>query len=221
MARLPELVEPTIIIKPAARQKLSLIPSDIQEFIVLDLQEWLVWSQNLASFTALADDNSSMVGGVTKDNTRVGDGSPTADTVAQGTRPGGDGALTTGGAGGVGVAQVEMVADDVGLRFEARFDWQALTDEQQDATGQIPYHQQRYPQIFPKYQRYTLDGLDAFNLMTAAHYHAWVLSDNLITSGVAQFNLGGRVRKVGIDFNEILYDRDILASLLDILTFTP
>jgi len=220
VARLPEIAEPTIVIKQASKKKLSLIPSDIQDFIVLDNMQWLPYTQNLATFTTLADDQASLVGGITKDNSRDGDQSPTADTVAQGTRPSGDGALTVGGAGGQGVTQAVMLAENIGLRFEARWQFLAFTDEQQDATGQIPVQSfQSLPKVIPEVKPYRVEGFDAFNLMTAAHYHAWIKGDNV--TGVSQQNIGARVRKCAIDFNEILFDRDILASLLDILTFTP
>lgn len=217
VAELPEIAEPDIIIKePKGRR---ILETDIEDILVWDRKAWNVFSQAFPPVTSLENDTTSFNGGITKDNNRNDDGSPTANTVAQGTRPGGDGASTTGGVGGT--QSPAVMVGEIAPRFEAFFEFLAFFAEEQSATSNIFSQEKRIPDITPAQptQAYRVDGHTVFDLMTAAHYHAWADTDNW-GAVVGQYNLGAVVRKVSIDIEEVLFDRDVLASILDVLTFS-
>ena len=81
------IVEPDLIISNKATRKVLEI--DVEDVLVWDCRRAEVLSTNLPDFVGGEDKLQSDRCGVTKDNTVNGSDAPTADSVAQGTRPAG------------------------------------------------------------------------------------------------------------------------------------
>ncbi len=207
-AMLDAIVEPDIIIKPnVGRRRLEI---DIEQILVWDIRKWFLRSDQRADEAGAENSASELLAFITADNSLKGNDSPKADSVAEGTRPGGDGAAVTGDADGT---PPRMVGDE-SPRFEAQFQFIGIVDEEQTAVGQIllPYSMIEEWDYSP----YQVDGLWAHHLLTSAHYALSADSNDL--AAAATLSLGGSVRRMGVDFTELLFDRDILLSILDALS---
>jgi len=208
---LPAIIEPDLIIKATSGRRV--LDIDVEDVIVWDAREWQSRSSNTPDIVGGEDKAQFDLGGITKDNTVEGSGAPTADSAAQGTRPGGNGAAVTGAAaGGPGT---RMNGDEQPTRFVDRWNYFAVTDEEQTAVGQLlhDFTGNLYQKQFPQYR--DSDGQTAHYLMTAAHYHLWSVSAG--TGNVSTIDFGASVRRVAIDFEEVMFDRAVLLSILDAL----
>ncbi len=203
------IVEPDLIIKTnKGSRKLDI---DIDDVIVWDCKEWHWQNDQSPDIVGGENTTQSVQAGLTKDNTVNGNDAPTADTIAQGTRVGGNGAAVTGAAaGGPGT---RTVGDEQPTRYVTRvFHWGQGTEEQ-SAVGQII--REFNTMVIQPQLKYRVDNNDVFYLMTAAHYHMWIEAQNL--SAASNESLGMYTRRVAIDVEELMFDRAVIISILDAL----
>lgn len=205
-AQIANLINPTIVIEDT-RKSIRQLSIEIDSVLVWDLQAWMARTNAVADITASEGVTQVAVGGVTKDNTSEISAGPTADSIAQGTQPGGNGAAVN--------ATGTQTTGQTNPRFVARFETEQLTNEE-NATGEINYMMNRLMKIIPgQYQPNPVDGNTFYYMMTAAFYHLWIDSAGL--GAVHTINLGGVVRRVEVDFKEVIFDRETLFSVLDAL----
>ncbi len=208
-AILPEIIEPDFIVKTGGT-KLTL-EIDVKDVLVWDAREWQAHTTLAPDIVGGEQTLQQMEGGLTKDNTVNGNDAPTADSVAQGTIPGGNGVAITGAsAGGPGTA---MNGDEQPTRFVDRWSYMAMADEEQTAVGQILW--QWEPVYTKQNEMYDVDGNSVHYLMTAAHYHMW--GDSLGMATQLFQSLGFSVRRMSVDLKELMFDRAVILSILDAL----
>lgn len=207
-ARFPDIAEPTIIIKDTIKgsNALNIV---IRDILVWDLASWDVFTSATPDIVSAGDTAQETKAGITKDNSAVGNQGPTSDIIAQGTFPGGNG----GSVNSTGSTMNGQTAP----RFEALFSTGLNTNETVDATGQANHSQwQRLMHKIPEsYPQYVVDGNTFFHLLTAAHYHLWVDSNDLQV--LAEVSVGGRARRVSVGLREVMFDREVLFSILEAL----
>lgn len=209
-APLPTLAEPTFIVEKS-RKKGSLIDVDIKEVFIWDNRKWDVRANVNPAATGNENDALEGIGGITVDNTSDLTAGPTAATSAQGVFPSGNGAAVTGTAG---LGTTVMNGQDK-PRYVAHWDFGTFQNEE-NAAGEINIGSiTRYPQNQVPMQPYEVDGIDVFYLMTGAHYWAWLDTTN--AGNAAVLNLGASVKKMSVDIQELLFDRNTIFSLLDAL----
>ena len=97
-AILDAIAEPDLIIKTGTKQNILAI--DVEDVIVWDNRQWHAKTNNQPDFVGGEAKIQNAQGGIVKDNTVNGNDAPTADTIAEGTQPGGSGGAATGTAGG-------------------------------------------------------------------------------------------------------------------------
>lgn len=210
-AQLDTIAEPDFIISRSEGQ--SLLSVEIEDVLVWDNREWVAKLQFTADVAGTEDLTIEANGGITKDNTSGSSNGPTAKTVAEGVFPGGSG---TSVAGTAGVTNSARTVGQETPEYEAYFEYGFFTNEQQDATGHINNNSlRRVPYNVQKYSPYRVNGITCHNLMTAAHYWQWSDSTT-ITSTLVQ-GIGANVRRMSIDLEELLFDRETIFSLLDAL----
>ncbi len=208
VGRLPAIAEPDLIIKTGeGRRKLEI---DIEDVIVWDNRFWDFWTDNGPDVTGGENTLQGVEAIITKDNTVEGSAAPTADSRPQGTQPGGIGATTVGNATGTSPV---MAGDEQPTRYVARVDIWHTANEEQSAVGHILHQFQQSARY--DYPQYEVDGVRAHYLMTAAHYHLGVESQNAAAAIVV--SLGANVRRMSIDLKELMFDRAVLLSILDAL----
>ncbi len=202
------IIEPDLIVSAKSGRILEI---DVDDVLVWDCKEWHAHCNASPDIIGGEDLAQAAEGGITKDSTVNGNQQPTADTNAEGTRPGGDGAAVTGAAaGGPGT---RTVGDEQPTRYVERFHWWGSADEEQTAVGQLLHEFNAH--IVKQNTQYRVDGNDAHLLLTAAHYHMWLDTD---ATGVAnQMSLGMFARRMSIDLKELMFDRAVLLSILDAL----
>ncbi len=207
---LPAIAEPDLIIKVGDGRK-NVLAIDIKDIIVWDNREWDYWTDVVTDFVGGEDKRQSLEAGITKDNSADGNQAPTGDSAAQGTRPGGNGVavagLATGGPGN------RMNGDEQATRFVDRVGFFEFTDEEQSAVGQILISAEKVRRT--TYSPYEADGNTAHYLMTAAHYHLWIEANG--GAAVASVSLGADVRRTSVDLRELMFDRNVLLTILDAL----
>lgn len=209
IAKLPALAEPTLIVDLKTGAKVQI---DVKEILVWDLAEWFAMMHATPTLTGLEDLHTHSFSGITKDNTAGSTDFPTSDLAAQGTQPGGRGTVQVGDVAGL----IQMIGETA-PRFEARFEFTSIIVEE-NAAGEIVGLDVRIPvAAIPNYFPYEQDGVWVHHLLTAAHYWYWMDTSNWTATGVS--SLGGRVKKVAIDVGELLFDREVLFSLVDALAF--
>lgn len=211
-ARMPAFMEPDIIISNKKTQKL--LDINIDDILVFDCRKWNAHSAVLPDLATTVDTPHVSQAGIIKDNTAAGLAGPTANTIAQGTRPGGVELQVTGNQGGA--TAVQMVGEQV-PRYEAYFDFQMDGVEEQTTVGQILTEGRFTPKNAEEgiYSPYEVDGITVHNLLTAAHYHFWAATDT--KQSAAAFQIGMNAKRVSVDFEEVMFDREVLISILDAL----
>lgn len=205
-------VEPDFIIKPKNNQRRRALEIDIDDVLVWDNREWLPISTNTRDLTTGTDVVQYFEGGIIKDNTGNRSQGPTANTIAGRTRSGGVGAAVAGLATGAQTATTN--GSDV-PPFEAYFDFGGNSNETADGTGQVNYRFQRAPINSQKHTPYVVDGITAHKLMTARAYWLWCLTENLEVA--RDLTVGMDCRRMSIDIEELMFDRDVFLSILDAL----
>jgi len=211
------IIEPDVILKELNVGR-RVISQDIDDLLVWDIRNWIVktLSDGLEPDVAGGEDLAQIAkGGIVKDNDFSGL-QPTVDTIAQGTHPGGNLAAVAGAAAGGGDAPVSIGQDVV----EYEFDWEYMSNsnEEQTAVGHILHNwRNTIPRAELSYPMYLQDGWSVHQLLTAGRYHQWADSEGL-SSGFTQ-SLGMNARRVSIDLLELIFDRGVLLTLLDALTF--
>ncbi len=199
---------PDIIIKPSkTRSKLEI---DIQDIFVWDNREYVFRTTVDPDLIGGEDKNQEYFAIITKENSSDNSGNPTSDVVGQGTHPGGQNAAVTGDA----TAIPPIAVGEEAPAFEAFAQFIASGQEQGTDVGtvQIPYTLfVRYP-----YAQYSVDGHSVHHLATAAHYNLAIGGEGV--DAAAQLSLGADVRRMTVDLTELLFDRDILLSILDALS---
>lgn len=216
-AQISQEIEPDLVISPLKRVAghRRLLENDIEGILCWDVRKWLPYA-DVNPDTAGGEDATHLdEGGVTKDNTSAATNPPTANSVAQGTRPGGNVANVVGDAG-TATVRPQMVGQDVPA-FEAFFDWQKDGVEEQTAVGQILTEGRAWPKNPSSYtySPYNSAGITVHHLLTAAHYHFWALTTT--KQSAAQYSLGINCKRMQVPFNEVMFDREVLLSLLDAL----
>jgi len=209
-AQLPDIAEPTLIVDLKTKGKVEI---QVDNILVWDIANWLLHTGNTPQLAGLEDGRLGNECGVTKDNTLGATDFPAADTIGDGTQPGGNGTIQTGNATGTA-----RLIGETAPRFEMRAEFHQSVNEE-NAAGEInlPFSKNA-PKIMPLYTPYNQDGVWVYNLLTAAHYWFWGQSSDYGTT-VATYTFGGRVKKVSIDVDELLFDREVLFSLVDALAF--
>lgn len=206
---LPAIAEPDLII--ANRTGRRTLEIDVKDVLVWDNQEWLPQTDSGADITGGENIPQEAKGGITKDNTVEANAIPTSDSVAQGTTPGGNGAAQVGA-----TATSPTLIGQTAPRFVSRWEFWQNDNEEQSAVGHILHVTRGIPeQIIPKYKGYVVNGHTVFYLMTAAHYHQWYDTNNLVAAGTQ--SVGGFVRRMSLDIQEVMFDREVLLSILDAL----
>ncbi len=209
IAQLPVLAEPTLIVDLKTGRKVNI---EVEEILVWDIAEWLAFQVNNPTLAGLENAVLEVNGGITKDNTASSTDFPVADSSVEGTQPGGNGTAQVGN-----ITGTARMIGETAPRFEARFEWINEANEE-NAAGEINHSLAKLPKrTIPNYSPYNQDGVWVYNLMTAAHYWFWANSTNF--TGTATFRLGARVKKVAVGVDELLFDREVLFSLVDALAF--
>jgi len=214
-AQLPKIAEPTFIVKDEINR--AFLEVDVEDVLIWDNRKWEARAGGAIDFAVSEDKTQTSNWGVTKDNTSDGSDAPTSDAIAQGTRPGGKGAAVTGAAAGGGDGGPLMNSDDIPTRYVARGEFFAIANEE-NAVGEINQsfsQDSTYP--YEPYQDSESEH-SVHYLMTAAHYHAWL--DTAGTGITGNLSLGADVRKMAIDLQELMFDRQVILSILDALTRT-
>lgn len=213
-APLPGIIEPDLIIKTGTGKR-RVLDIDIDDVLVWDCRRWDV---RVGTGIDLAGGESTLQqleGGITKDNTSRTDDGPTADSVAEGTNPSGRGASVTGTAG---LGTTVMNGEDV-PRFEQYWDF-GLFGNEENAAGEINNgaFSTKPKNSNLNYSPYQVDGITVHKLLTAAHY--WLWGDSAAMTAAITFHLGADVRRMSINVEELMFDREVLLSILDALVLS-
>lgn len=213
-AQLPAICEPDLVIK-AGRGDRRVLEIDIDDVLVWDNRKWVALSSYSIDVTGADDLEQTLRAGITKDNTSdAGDG-PVANTIAEGTRPGGVGAAVAGLAANPNAA---LMAGDEIMPYVKHFDFGRHANES-NAAGVINLNGlSNTPINDMNYKPYQVNGVTCHYLMTAAHYWAWLVGTNL--AATASLSVGAEVRRMSIDVEELFFDRAVLLSILDALVLT-
>lgn len=200
--RLGTTIEPTVLIKDVDKRS-SVLDIKFDDVLVWDISHWNV--RLLISWDVTSQDvNQESVGGVTVDNTSGVNDQPTADTIAQGTKPGGDGATITSG----------TTTGQVNPRFEMGWATEASANETADATGQSTRTGQiHHPDVHPQPKAVPDNGNWFYKLLTSRAYHAWM--DGNAQATAVSASIGAQARRVSVGLDEVLFDR---GGIVDILT---
>lgn len=202
-ARATQLMAPTVRIGDVTDNR-NLLSFIIEEIITWDVRHFEMHNSIVPRNAASEGLRQSIAGGITKDNTREVTAFPTADTIAQGTFPGGDQAHVASGAVTVG----QEVP-----RFEERFQFLQFQNEE-NATGEINLNGGPELVLQDKvYAGYVVEGNWYHHLLTARNYHMWCTSSQ--TGNAGGVRLGAEVRKVVVDLKEVLFDRGSLITIED------
>lgn len=210
-APLPAIIEPDLIISTGKdRSKLNI---KIDDVLVWDCRRWDATTDGRPDTSGGENGIHELFAGITHDNVAdlTAGGGPTAFTVAEGVFPGGQAASVTGSAG---LGTTIMAGDEV-PRFEANFEFMAFANEE-NAVGEI--NQKYTKEATFKYEQYDVEGIAVHKLLTAAHYWFWVESTLLASAAAVQ--LGADVRRMSVDVQELMFDREVLLSILDALVLT-
>lgn len=208
-APLPEIIEPDIIIKTGTGKR-RVLDIDIDDILVWDVRQWDASSDVIADLVGGEDASQRMEARITHDNNSLvtDGGGPVAATIAEGFNPGGAGAAV---AGTLGLGTTVMNGQEV-PRYEAYFEFVMLGNEQ-NAAGVINMRWVRAQKY--SYSPYEVDGNTAHKLLTAAHYWLSIQSNGL--AATATVHLGANVRRMAIDIEELMFDREVLISILNAL----
>ena len=211
-AQLPAIAEPDLII--SNKKSGRVLEIDVEDVLIWDNKQWLYHNGGSPDIVGSEAKTQTSSAGITKDNTVEGSAAPTADSIAQGTFPGGSGAAVTGAAAGGGSGGPLMAGDEQPTRFVDRVEFFAIANEE-NATGEI--NQQFSQEAKTENSPYEDgdSGNTAHYLMTAAHYHLWTESAG--TGGAQQVGVGALVRRISTDLMELFFDRAVLLSILDAL----
>ncbi len=208
-------IEPDLIVTLAKGK--SILEVEIDDVLLWDSRKIKYQSTNAPDRAAGGDTTQFDRAGITVDNTVNGNDAPTADTVAQGTRPSGGGVGVTGAAAG-GPGTPTNIGEQ-GLRYWDSVEFWATSNETVDATGQANHGFNQFAET--EFSPYTPDSdIVCHKLWTGAHYHAWTAST--ATGNSTTLDFGIDCRKMSVDVNELLFDRGVLLSLIEALSaFTP
>jgi len=209
--KIDPIIEPDLILRNKITRRV--VEIDVQDVLVWDVREWYPQTDATADVAGGENKTQQAFGGITKDNTANATNSATADSIAQGTRPGGSVAGVTGDALSGGASPVTV--GETSPRHQRRWQYFGNENEEQTAVGQILHETRNYPQVRQNNSPYMVDGHTAHELLTAAHYHQWFDSNDL--GGPSNQSLGADVRKMSIDIKELMFDREVLLSILDAL----
>lgn len=211
IALLPAIIEPDFIVKAQTGSKLRL-EIDVKDVLVWDARELRSFYDGTPDGAGSENLKQRAIGGLVKNNTVDGTGTPTADTAAQGTHPSGAVGAVTGGAGGT-AAVARTNGDEQPTDFVDRWTYWQNVNEEQTAVGQIQqaFESNHVHQWMP----YDLDGVTCHYLMTAAHYAQWFDGNDLDAAGNQA--IGFSVRRVSVDLKELMFDRAVILSILDAL----
>lgn len=170
----------------------------IEDVLVWDVHLWEPFTDAGPDITGGEGLAMAMNAGMTKDNSTDGSGGPSADTAAEETRPGSGNAASF-------------------TKYVHRWGWQFGSNEQQDATGQINRSlSEPQKRIMPQLVVLGPAGKNYGEVLTAAHYHHWLQGQNL--SGLKTFQNGVQARRVQVDFDELMFDRETLLGILGLIT---
>lgn len=206
VGRLDSLVEPDLLLSMKSGK--SLLDISIDDVLCWDVREWLPFTNMSPDGVGSEDTDQVADAGITKDNTVAADNHPTADTIAQGTHPGGNQASVTGSS-----ATSPQLSGQTTPRFEARWEYFRQIAEEQTAVGQILWPYSALPKNRVTYPHYEVNGVACHKLLTAAHYHLWMQTENV--AATAFTSLGADVKRMSIDIEEVMFDREVILSILD------
>jgi len=213
-APISQLIEPDIVIK-SSQGRTRVLEIDIDDILVWDNREWTPRMNFVADLTATQNTGVEIFAGITVDNTQAQTAGPTADSIAQGTFPGGPGAAVTGAA--TATNTVATVGREV-PPFVEGWDFGMFSTEE-NATGEINNSNlSQFPKQDTKKMPYQVDGNTAHQLLTGAHY--WMWADTNDIAAAPTLNLSADVRRTSIDIEELMFDRAVLFSILDALVLT-
>jgi len=211
-AQLPAIAEPDLVIKTGTGSR-RVLEIDIDDVLVWDNREWLVHANYAPDLVGGEGVVQKLTGGIVSDNTSAATDNPTADTIAEGTRPGGQAPRVVGAA----TATVLMAGDEV-MPYVERFDFGKFGNEE-NAAGEVNINSMTdMPQNDLKNSPYEVDGVTCHYLMTAAHYWAWLAG--IALPAASRLNIGADVRRMSIGVEELFFDRAVLLSILDALVLT-
>lgn len=211
-AELAAICEPDLIIKTGTGKR-RVLDIDIDDVLVWDNRRWHL--DALITPDSVGSENNTQAAeiGITTDNTSDSSNGPASAVIAQGTRPGGTGTETTGGAPGT----TRMAGDDV-PDYVMSWDFGLFANEE-NAAGDINIGGLvRRPRENVGYTPYEVDGITCHYLMTAAHYWLWFATEGL--AAAAACGIGASVRRMSIDLEELMFDREVLLSILDALVLS-
>ncbi len=170
----------------------------IEEVLAWDIYAWEPMTDARPDISAAQDTVQEFNAGLTKDNSVLGDDVPTADSLVQETRPG-------SGAGSTNV------------RYVRRWTWPYGANQEVTAASQV--NRMHVPaQKFEMNQMTILPpGPRSYYLpLLAAHYHRWAEGFNL--NGASTFSLGAVARRIQVEFDELMFDRESLLGILGFVT---
>jgi len=212
-AQLATLMQPTVFVKKVDTK--DLLKIQIEDIIVWDVRKYNALQSTTPDVTGGEDLVHTVEGGITIDNTRDSTDRPTAESAAQGTRPGGQVANITGDAGTATVPPQMTGAQPI--KYETYFDWHQMAVEEQTAVGQILQEPHQFPRNPEQstYTPYEVEGLTLHHLLTGAHYHFWATTIRIQSPG--QFSIGADAKKMSVDFDEVQFDRASMFNLIEAL----
>lgn len=212
--RLPAIAEPDLVIKTGTGSR-RVLEIDIDDVLVWDNRKWNIRGNYSIDVAGAEGIEQAFRAGITRDNTSDGTDAPTANSIAEGTTPGGRGATVTGSAADPNT--VIMNGTDV-PRYIQHFDFGRFANEE-NATGEINISgMSNTPMNDVSYKPYEVNGVTCHYLMTAAHYQAWLVGTGLAAAG--NLDVGAQVRRMSVDVDELFFDREVLLSILDALVLT-
>ncbi len=207
-------IEPTFIVERSSGAGNNILDINIEDIFVFDLRAWNPRVSLDVDITGGELLSVAVEGGITKDNSIPQDRGPTALNVAGRVFPGGTGTSVIGAATGLG--DLNRTQSDHVPEFEAYWDFMHGDNEEQTAVGYIEHRGQFTPRNPTNYTPYEAsDGVVVHKLLTAAHYWMWLATQGMDSAGV--LSVGGDVRKLSVDLEELLFDRETLVSLLNVL----
>lgn len=167
---------------------------NIEQVLCWDIGQLEFFSGLSGDITTGGDILQSISQGLTKDNTVNAGDAPTSDVNAQHTRPGG-------------------ADSDVSSRYVARAQHFDFANETHDATGQMNVSNLKAHIVQVQPRTLIKGGRDVGTVLTSAHYHHWV--DSILTGRTHTMSVGALVRRVDVDFLEIIFDRVTLIGILN------